>query len=574
MTHNSQLLIASTGAGKTFIAGATIRRMLDANFHEGKTYGCTNYLYVTKSSVVEQTKRVFRNFFNLQHPNDVEVINIEQLRSKAGQLWLKQESLIVNGEEQFFWKWKPLLSPPVLILDECQTVKNPSSTQHKLVVSYSDLPNVTQLWMSATPFARISEAKAFCLSLKLDISSYGFPDGTILTNQNWLSFASFIAQGNPEDYNEAAIERLMKILEPYVIRVKGVRWQFNAINKVEIIEFLSDMEREEYAEAWNKYLRKKAKLEESVTDNPLFQLWIETAIFLAAAENCKRRIFAQRMVKDVKNGYAAVLAVKQKKTLINVVKILHDEFGISRDNISLIWGGGQTQLTAKQKLKLKVKENLKTFEAAGISMEDMGLEEVEERLMEDLPENLRLGNQSKEERQREIDRFQSGKTLFCIYTQKAGGAGLSLHHTDEQTKQKVRHKESGYAVEEDIPNIPTRQRKLTATPCWSAIELVQVLGRCPRLTSLSNTEQTMLFYKDTVEEKQAFVVMHKLRCLGKVVRQRESWTDLISRHTEAKNLAKEMVDSTSSIESDEYEDPNEASTENEMEETEELEEVV
>ena len=146
----------------------------------------------------------------------------------------------------------------------------------------------------------------------------------------------------------------MKILEPYVIRVKGVRWQFNAINKVEIIDFLTDKEREEYSEAWNKYLKKKARLQETVTDNPLFQLWVETAIFLAAAENCKRYIFAKRMVDDVKNGYAAVLAVKQKKTLINVVKILNETYGISRDQISLIWGGGQTQLTSKQKLKLKV----------------------------------------------------------------------------------------------------------------------------------------------------------------------------------------------------------------------------
>lgn len=550
----SQLLIAATGTGKTYIAGAVLRRLLDNNFHANKTFGCTNYLYVTKSSVVEQTKRVFRNSFNLSHPNDVEVVNYEQLRSRAGQLWLNRKCVIVEGEEQDIWQWKPLLAPPIVFWDECQVLKNDSSIQHKLSIAYNNLPNNTQLWISATPFARISEAKAFCLSLKLDISSYGFPEGTILTDQNWLSFACFVAQGDPVDYNEAANERLMKILEPYVIRVKGVRWQFNAINKVEIIDFLTDKEREEYSEAWNKYLKKKARLQETVTDNPLFQLWVETAIFLAAAENCKRYIFAKRMVDDVKNGYAAVLAVKQKKTLINVVKILNETYGISRDQISLIWGGGQTQLTSKQKLKLKVIENEKVFQEAGISMEDMGLQEVEAILQEKLPEHLRLGNQSKEERQREIDRFQSGKTLFCIYTQKAGGAGLSLHHTDEMTKQKVRHKESGYAVEEDIPSIPTRQRKLTATPCWSAIELVQVLGRCPRLTSLSNTEQTMLFYRETVEEDQAFVVMHKLRCLGKVVKQRESWLDLVSRHSEARDLAKQMVDSTSIDESDNQEE--------------------
>lgn len=550
----SQCLIAATGAGKTFISGAVLRRLIDNDFHKDKTYGVTNYLYVTKSSVVEKTKRDLRNHFGIHHPNDVEVVNIEQLRSRAGQLWIQRKTKIEYGEEVEYWEWKPLLSPCVIVWDECQVLKNDSSTQHKIATAYSKLPNVTQLFVSATPFARVSEAKALCLSLRLDISPYGFPEGTILTENNWLSFANFVAQGDPTDYNESAVERLMKIIDPFVIRVKGVRWQFNAINNVEIIDFQSPDEAKEYTEAWNKYLAKKAKLEESITDNPLFQLWIETAIFLAAAENCKRFIYAERMVRDVNNGYAAVLAVKQKKTLINVVKILNEKYGVPRDKISLVWGGGQTQLTAKQKLKMKVLENKELFEKSGITMEDMMLNEVEERIVEDLPEHLRLGSQAKDERQREIDRFQRGQSLFCIYTLKAGGAGLSLHHTDEMVKEKVRRKESGYAVEEDIPKIPTRPRKATITPTWSAIELVQAIGRCPRLTSLSNTIQTMLFYRDTVEEQQSQVVMHKLKCLGKVVRQRESWTDLVVKHYEAQKLADELIKQT---EQQETNDPQE-----------------
>jgi hypothetical protein len=145
----------------------------------------------------------------------------------------------------------------------------------------------------------------------------------------------------------------------------------------------------------------------------------------------------------------------------------------------------------------------------------------------DLPEHLRLGAQSQEERQREIDRFQSGRTFFCLYTFKAGGVGLSLHHTDEFVKEKVRHKESGYAVEEDIPNIPVRPRWNFVTPTYSAIELVQGLGRCPRLTSLSNTHQELVFYRNTVEEDVARIVAQKLRCLKKVVRMREKWEDVI-----------------------------------------------
>jgi hypothetical protein len=274
--------------------------------------------------------------------------------------------------------------------------------------------------------------------------------------------------------------------------------------------------------------------------NPRFQALVELGIFLAAAEYCKRYIFAERMYRDVQNGYAAVLACKFKKTIIAVTKILNEKYGVSRDNISLIWGRGQTQLTAKQKLKAKVRENQSKFEEAGITMEDMMLEDVDDRVLEDLPAELRLGNQSKERRQYEIDRFQSGKSLYCIYTYKAGGVGLSLHHTDEQNNYKVRRQKNGYAVIEDIPNVPTRPRKATVGPTWSPIELVQGCGRVPRLTSLSDTIQNFLYYKGTVEEEQAFVVTHRLKCLSKVVRQHEPWADIITNYAKAKEKAREV----------------------------------
>jgi hypothetical protein len=56
---------------------------------------------------------------------------------------------------------------------------------------------------------------------------------------------------------------------------------------------------------------------------------------------------------------------------------------------------------------------------------------------------------------------------------------------------------------------------------------VQGVGRCPRLTSLSHTKQELVFFKGTVEERQARVVGMKLHCLTKVVRNPESWEDMI-----------------------------------------------
>ena len=222
-----------------------------------------------------------------------------------------------------------------------------------------------------------------------------------------------------------------------------------------------------------------------------------------------------------------------------------------------MWGGGQTQLTAKQKTKKKVKDLDAKMRELGSSAEemikDMDLEEVEDREILDLPEHLRIGMQSMDDRQREIDRFQSGKSLFCIYTFRAGGVGLSLHHSDEFTEFKCRRKPSGYVVEEDIPLVPVRPRRNFVALTYNAIELVQGVGRCPRLTSLSDTEQYIICYQGTIEVDIGYIVSKKLSCISSVVKQHESWQDIImygnNPNKKAKTM-KELLDSAESAKKD------------------------
>ena len=75
--------------------------------------------------------------------------------------------------------------------------------------------------------------------------------------------------------------------------------------------------------------------------------------------------------------------------------------------------------------------------------------------------------------------------------------------------------------------MPTRQRVTLVSTTYSPVELVQGLGRVPRLTSLSDSEQLVLCYRGTVEEGVAAVVSVKLTCLKPVVQQREDWEDII-----------------------------------------------
>lgn len=530
-----QLLLAGTGTGKTFMAAALVRRLVDAKYHEGKTFGVTNYLYVTRATIVEQTKRVFQDDFNLGIKDGVEILNIEQLRSRAGSAWVNEEIKIVNGQETSIWKWRKMLSPVVILWDECQALKNEGSTQHQIAAAVNDLGNVVQVFISATPFTRVIEAKCFAVATGKSVADQLSTGGTLNLN-TWPTYASAISgsQSTPSEYNEAAVERLVKDLESYIVRVKGVRPQFDAVNSIKMISFKTPEERIKYESAYERFLKRKAKLEaeqEAGTGGGSLAILVELLMFRMEAELIRAEYLADQMYESVCLGKASVCALNFKNTIIKVVQVLNEKYGVPREQISIVWGGGQTQLNKKQKAKKAIQEKAAQLKELGLDstdlLEDLDLDDVEEREIINLPEHLRLGIQSKDERQREIDRFQSGRTLYCLYTFRAGGVGLSLHHTDQMSKVKVRKQKNGYAVLEDIPKVPVRQRINFVAPTYSAIELVQGLGRTPRLTSLSDSPQVMVFYRGTVEEGVARIVSQKLRCLSKVVRTREKWADVV-----------------------------------------------
>lgn len=527
------LLISGTGSGKTVMAGSILRYLLDIKYHVGKTFTPWPYVYITRPSIVEQTKRELKTKFNIDPENEVLVINIEKLRSVFGERFVKQELIIEQGEERVKWIWRKNLYPIFIVWDECQQLKNTDSTQSSIAQSYNELvdPHIKQLFMSATPLTRVAEAKCWCVGSRIPYRFGLASSETPLTNDHWPLFSKEVAEPfDPLEHSPAAVDKLMKKMEDYTERVKGIKPQFRAYNSVEICDFENESDRLFYDEAWERHLAEVAKIkgDEGLTAaQSRFMILVEMLKFRMAAELIHAPDIAKRMVHSVKEGFAACSALNFKGSIIRAVKILVNDYGIPRDKISIIWGGGATAPSKKQKVKSAItgnKEALAALEALGISMEDLDLDDVEDVKIEELDPALRLGPQSLKERQREIDRFQRGESLYCFYTFRAGGVGLSLHHTDEYTKEKVRHKESGYAYEEDIANVSTRPRVNFVAPTYSAMELVQGLGRCPRLTSLSDTRQILLFYKGTIEERVARIVALKLKCLSKVVRQREDWS--------------------------------------------------
>lgn len=549
-----QLLLCAAGFGKTFMIGAHIRRQLDSGVTVGKNFSPWPIIVVTKASIVIQTERVLKEFFGIDTVNEVIVINIEQLRSAFGRMFVKEQVQIINGEEIVKFEWKKNIFPIRMYLDECQGVKNTDSIQSQIFQSYNEIPApyIHQVYFSATPFTKVSEAKCFVVACKLK-SRFGgdaFGREVLITNENWNTFAINIAHpAKPTEHSPKSVERLMKELLPYIVDVKGVRSQFHAINIVEILEFETVEDRAFYESAMERWEKDKARFESIAKTTGHGQGMCILAAFTKfrqAAELCKATLLARRAHNKILEGYAPVIAACFKTTIVRIVQLMCSKYGYKRSDISLIWGGkseGKSKALKKKELRDKLAGHadfLEELQKMGASLEELGLtssdiaeliDEESEKLNKELIGNdLQLGSQNKKQRQVEIDNFQSQKTLMCIFTFKAGGVGLSTHHSDEQTVQKVRRKkDSNWAYEDDIPSISTRSRSTDLTPVYSAIELVQGLGRCPRLTSLSNTPQSLLFFKNTIEEEVAHSVSMKLRCLKKIVRMKEqmSWESVI-----------------------------------------------
>jgi len=164
-----QLLRAAVGTGKTYIVGAVARRLLDANFHVGKTFSPWSYCWITRASIVEQTRRVLQEQFGIDTINELQVINIEQLRSSFGELMVRSETIIERGEEHIIWKWRKNVHPIVFFIDESQFAKNEDSTQSKIIQAIADIdnPNVYCIFFSATPLLRVVDAKYLVLNMHL-----------------------------------------------------------------------------------------------------------------------------------------------------------------------------------------------------------------------------------------------------------------------------------------------------------------------------------------------------------------------------------------------------------------------
>ncbi len=100
---------------------------------------------------------------------------------------------------------------------------------------------------------------------------------------------------------------------------------------------------------------------------------------------------------------------------------------------------------------------------------------------------LIYGEQKIDDRDKNIDDFQSDKERICICNIKAGNCGISLHDTHG--------------------NFP---RVAIISPTWSAQDLVQVLGRIYRAKGKTKVIQRIIFCANTVEDSICGMIQDKV----------------------------------------------------------------
>lgn len=165
------LLDSAVGTGKTFMLCQIIADAWAENWFEGKTFSPTPVMVVTAASVVPQFQRVAKNIFNLQSEHTT-VINYEMLRSSWGENYLLEETIVRNGEAHIEWKWKMGMNPAIIVWDENHKLKNEDSTQSKIGQAVNKLPaflKPVQIFMSATPWTRVSDCKCFTLACEAEM---------------------------------------------------------------------------------------------------------------------------------------------------------------------------------------------------------------------------------------------------------------------------------------------------------------------------------------------------------------------------------------------------------------------
>lgn len=374
--------------------------------------------------------------------------------------------------------------PDLVILDESHKLKKPGSRIAKICKAFIGI-GTRIILTSATPAVTIADNWFFALASGLkDL------EGQEIGPDSWPTLArSLAAPGKPTDINDSAMKRFNDYFAPAICRPPRDVAKY----KTTIALCVEDMPnipalRKKYYDAERDWLRAKDRAGESISDKGIIMARFQ--VLRAAAELLSVDIFVDRIKRSLAKGHVPVIGVCFQVTLREIVMRCVDQGILTRDQISVIWGG-------KRDIRLEEVYNDQEFVEVSLKGDDMTPAELRKvkltreymvqrlRLNLDAEQNevrtarlreLQLFKQDETSRQKNMDDFQTGVTKLMVFTLASGGTGVDLDHQDTRSWQ----------------------RDVYLTTCYYAEEFIQGMGRCSRKATLTDVHIEILVLDGTI----------------------------------------------------------------------------
>lgn len=518
-----------TGAGKTIIAAACLDQAIRVhNMHKPPPeMAFLPLLYpvqwVTVPNVEEQTKEelVRCGLGEFLGPY-IQVYGYSSLAFSQG-LGKFTEEIIIEPEEDPFAseeeiaekkaearkliRWLELSAPRYIIVDECHKLANEDSGISRTFATLREVLNkmpwlgTRSLWLSATPFEKVADAKSFVTFAGVQYGGMGITPKNFNTH-----FAKEIALGSPTVVTAASMTRLFKAISKHVVEIPYFPWPCKSINSCELVDFRNEGERLYVQGAWDRHLDRCRALGK---DEPQGEgaVYASFTIFRNEVEHVRIPQVVDRMHNAVMNeGRSAVCGTAFTGAVIKGVFTLIDEKGVDPNKIAVIWGGRknirpdrilnpqemfdliQNALESGNGLspdeKRLIKRNLAWQQDAMIFGDGDDADRQDHRYAR-LQKLGLIGIQTREKRLKQIAMMQSGQADYCFFTMASGGTGLSLPHCDSRQRPR-----SGWY-----------------TPIYSGKEFTQAFGRLPRRNSISDSIQTVVLLNGTIESEHVAPIL-------------------------------------------------------------------
>jgi hypothetical protein len=497
-TTNAVVIPLEGGEGKSVIGWALVNHWQKHGWfgHPIAKLPMNQAFFTTRASVEISMTRRGRDCDITNLGKTVLVVSHTAWATKRWSHFFGEEEIDTYGQKvkQFVYRVPP---PAIIIIDECQDYKNADSNKSKkleAIVRAGVAAGSVFVFMSATPWVCINDTWLFCIA-----TGRKYLDETI-TCSSFPAFARAIAARagcKPSDNSGKAMAEFRKEFNDCHIIPPRDPKKFKAYNKVKLLEFENDRDREFYDETMERYYEELSRCGRG--DTSVSPMTAFTKLCMSE-EWLKCPYFAKLIDSSIKNGRSAICGVRSQAALKEIVRVLVCDYGYTRDDISVIWGGSKIitkeflleqvgpdlftniggyltrlykqpdTLTKKQKLGLQ-KYVKWAREQVSFKEDDDSQARRHAELMQ-----LRLNRQTLDERQNEMDAFQDGKTRICVFTLSAGGTGVDL----DQQKPHVLPRDGYFTI------------------CYWAEEFMQALYRAMRINTMSDVHQHILFFKDTL----------------------------------------------------------------------------